>query len=266
MFKLSNSGDSIYASLEKTLNAIGKSVFVRFYYDFKDANIPYDKIVEKLFNENSRTKSKQQGFRIYRARHIFATGQQIKALELIAESKKVDLEIRDLAKQILKDEMSQETVNRDIEDEKFIISLDKEIVYGTHDFFQYDNTPKAPKNKKEIISEKYTRSSSVSKHALIKANYLCEYDETHFVFKRRNSDKNYTEPHHLVPLSAAGDFPDVDLDREQNVVSLCSNCHNILHYGADYEIVLKPLYENRKELLSAIGIVITYEELKKYYM
>ncbi|MDD7731030.1 MAG: HNH endonuclease, partial [Eubacteriales bacterium] len=85
------------------------------------------------------------------------------------------------------------------------------------------------------------------------------------VFTRRNSDKNYTEPHHIVPLSASADFPNVDLDREQNVVSLCSNCHNILHYGADFESILKPLYEKRKDLLKAIGVEISYEELKKYY-
>ena len=53
--------------------------------------------------------------------------------------------------------------------------------------------------------------------------------------------------------------------REQNVVSLCSNCHNILHYGADFEKILKPLFEKRKDLLKAIGVEISYEELKKYY-
>lgn len=94
---------------------------------------------------------------------------------------------------------------------------------------------------------------------------MCEADNSHFVFRRKNSNTNYTEPHHLVPLSASKDFPDVDLDREQNVVSLCSNCHNLLHYGADIDGLLTLLYNQRKELLAAVGIVLTYDQLRKYY-
>lgn len=115
------------------------------------------------------------------------------------------------------------------------------------------------------VSEKYPRNRAVSRRALFKANYLCECDNNHFVFKRRNSTINYTEPHHLVPLSAAKDFPEIDLDREQNVVSLCSSCHNLLHYGADFEGVLKLLYKKRKQLLKDIGVDIEFDELKKYY-
>lgn len=97
------------------------------------------------------------------------------------------------------------------------------------------------------------------------AKYLCEVDNAHFIFRRKNATTTYTEPHHLVPLSAQKYFPDVNLDREQNVVSLCSNCHNNLHYGADIDEILKPLYEMRKELLQKIGIDISYKQLKNYY-
>ena len=69
----------------------------------------------------------------------------------------------------------------------------------------------------------------------------------------------------MIPLCAAKDFPNIDLDREQNVVSLCSNCHNWLHYGDETDVILKPLYEARKDLLKAIGAEITYEQLKAYY-
>ena len=98
-----------------------------------------------------------------------------------------------------------------------------------------------------------------------RAQYLCEVDNSHFVFKRRNRSDNYTEPHHLVPLSAHRDFPGIDLDREQNIVSLCSNCHNILHYGASYKEILYELYIQRRELLKQIGIVISFEQLVSYY-
>ena len=94
---------------------------------------------------------------------------------------------------------------------------------------------------------------------------MCEVSDQHQLFKRKNSNINYTEPHHLVPLYAVDKFPDIDLDREQNVVSLCSGCHNWLHYGSDIDVVLRPLYEKRRELLRSIGIDITYEQLKEFY-
>lgn len=259
------SKDTKYTSLNETLSAAGKSVFVRFYYDFKDTSISQEVLAEKLFRENPATTSKRQGFRIPRARHIFEIGKQIEALKIVIASKKINEEIKNLAKEILAKEERSEIIKKDIEGEEFLCEVNNAVVYGAETSFEYDNTPRQPKKKTEQLSEKYIRSQRVAKNALTKAGNLCEYDNKHYVFTRRNSDKNYTEPHHIVPLSASTDFPNVDLDREQNVVSLCSNCHNILHYGADFEKILKPLYEKRKELLKAIGIEILYEELKKYY-
>ena len=54
-------------------------------------------------------------------------------------------------------------------------------------------------------------------------------------------------------------------DWEQNIVSLCSNCHNMLHYGASYKEVLHELYVQRSELLKQIGIVVSFEQLVSYY-
>ena len=44
-----------------------------------------------------------------------------------------------------------------------------------------------------------------------------------------------------------------------------SSSHNQVHYGKDIEIILKPLYERRKDLLARVGIYITYAELLKMY-
>ena len=72
------------------------------------------------------------------------------------------------------------------------------------------------------------------------------------------------EPHHLIPLSQHKKF-NVSLDVEENIVSLCSNCHNQLHYGKGHEILLKKLYDERKDLLEAAGIYVTFEELVAMY-
>lgn len=75
------------------------------------------------------------------------------------------------------------------------------------------------------------------------------------------------EPHHLIPLSQTDAF-EVSLDREQNIVSLCSNCHNQIHYGRkeDVRALLSQLFQARKEPLAAIlGQAITLEDLFRIY-
>ena len=57
----------------------------------------------------------------------------------------------------------------------------------------------------------------------------------------------------------------VSLDVEENIVSLCSNCHNQIHYGKDSESLIKKLYANRKELLKEAGIVLSEQELLEMY-
>lgn len=58
---------------------------------------------------------------------------------------------------------------------------------------------------------------------------------------------------------------DVSLDVEENIVSLCSNCHNQIHYGKDADVLLRKLYEERKDALASVGIKITLERLLEMY-
>ena len=250
--------DTKYEDLNTALAAVGKAVFVNFYYDFKDFSIPSDELAKKIYSENPGSKSTSQNFRIPRARHIFELGQEQDALRIIIDSKRVDAQAIEKAKKILDKETKMDNfLVESVEERQFIECFNKD--------FQYDNSPKSAPAKVERTQCIYPRKKEVSKNALRYANYLCEVDSNHFVFKRKNSQNNYTEPHHLVPLSAYCDFPNVDLDREQNIVSLCSNCHNLLHYGATYKDTLYGLYLQRRELLAQIGIVISFEQLLSYY-
>lgn len=132
--------------------------------------------------------------------------------------------------------------------------------------FTYDNNPK-PKGQSVTVKGRkvYKRDKKISAQALVNANFKCEIDNTHFTFIRKSIDKPYTEPHHLIPMAYTDKF-DVSLDREQNIVSLCSNCHNQLHYGKDIEPLLRILYEKRKKLLNSIlKHNITFDDLLKLY-
>lgn len=109
----------------------------------------------------------------------------------------------------------------------------KNVNVGRAEGFEYNGTVKHKENPIYINGRKtYPRDKQTSINALVHANYECEIDCSHPTFIRRNSGKKYTEPHHLVPMAYSGMF-EVSLDREQNIVSLCSNCHNQIHYGID---------------------------------
>jgi len=101
--------------------------------------------------------------------------------------------------------------------------------------------------------------------ALKRANYLCEYEKEDRTFMRKNG-KPYTEPHHLIPISKYRDF-DYSVDAMENIVSLCSHCHNLLHYGCweEKEPVLRKLYDDRKDALENCGLKLTFDRLKSYY-
>lgn len=131
--------------------------------------------------------------------------------------------------------------------------------------FEYKGQPQTKTEPVFINGHKsYKRDKKKAINALRKAKFKCEISSEHPTFIRRNSDQNYTEPHHLIPLRFSDDFP-VSLDIEENIISLCSNCHNQLHYGRDICPLLEKLYNARKDVLKQAGIDITLENLFKMY-
>ncbi|SCT12397.1 HNH endonuclease [Staphylococcus caeli] len=101
--------------------------------------------------------------------------------------------------------------------------------------------------------------------ALKLANYKCEYNPEDRTFTRRNG-KEYTEPHHLIPISKYREF-DRSLDVKENIVSLCSHCHNLLHYGRleEKEGMLEKILLDRQDQLRGYGISISLDQLSDYY-
>lgn len=109
------------------------------------------------------------------------------------------------------------------------------------------------------------RNTKIAIEALKGAGFKCEVDPNHQTFLRKNGTP-YTEPHHLIPISKYKDFP-YSLDVQSNIVSLCSNCHNLLHYGRmeEKQVILLKLHNNRKKELAKQGIELDLNSLKKYY-
>lgn len=151
------------------------------------------------------------------------------------------------------------------EDTNLIAELNAVDLTGVLENYHFQGKPKA-KTSPVVIADRriYPRDRQTAKNALSHSGYKCEIDCTHPTFLRRNSGKPYTEPHHLIPMEFSDEF-DVSLDVEENIVSLCSNCHNQIHYGQGAEDLIKKLYELRKDDLKRVGIDITFEKLRCYY-
>jgi len=127
--------------------------------------------------------------------------------------------------------------------------------------------PKGPVSNRTGNKNTYLRYPSISRLALSKAGYQCEANIEHSSFLSRRTSEQYMEPHHLIPMSMT-DYFNVSLDREQNIFSLCSNCHNQIHYGTkeDVQKLIAQLFSARKnEICSVLGRAITLEEIYKIY-
>ncbi len=172
----------------------------------------------------------------------------------------------DLAKALVKvyPELDLIGLNEE-EDDQLISDLKQSTMSDASEDFEYAGGKK--KKATPIFTnghKTYPRDRQTAVNALAHAHFKCEVNDEHPTFIRKKSDRPYTEPHHLVPMSFSDSF-DVSLDREENIVSLCSNCHNEIHYGRDAKDLIEKLYDDRKDLLESVGIVITLEELLGMY-
>ena len=151
------------------------------------------------------------------------------------------------------------------EEEKLIDELENALAFKLPETFRYSGIPKEKSKPLEI--EKYNiypRDKKIALNALFSANYLCEIDLRHPTFIRKKSNRPYTEIHHLIPM-AFSDLFENSLDIEENIVSLCSNCHNEIHYGKNAKSIIIDLYNRRIKLLKSVGLNISKENLLKLY-
>ena len=85
--------------LVRVLNSVGKSTFVKYYYNFKDKS--RDECI-MLFDEDFTDKAK--GTRTGHAQIIFRENKHLEALTIIADSNRVDDATRKRATEILRAE------------------------------------------------------------------------------------------------------------------------------------------------------------------
>lgn len=137
--------------------------------------------------------------------------------------------------------------------------------FDARDFVLVDFKPKEKQTPSIVNGRKrWDRNYTVARRSLRMEGFKCMIDEEHTSFFRRNSTEKYMEAHHLVPLEFSDEFA-VSLDVEANIVSLCSNCHNQIHYGEGADELITKLYDLRREYLLESGINISLERLLNMY-
>lgn len=132
-------------------------------------------------------------------------------------------------------------------------------------FFEKDINRMDIKIKKpKIITSTHSvweRNQIIITQAIAGADYKCENDFKHKTFTSKTTGENYMEGHHLIPLKFQNEF-DCSLDVYANIISLCPNCHKLLHFGVENEkeYVLDKLFDERKDRLIKSGIDVSRRE------
>jgi hypothetical protein len=116
----------------------------------------------------------------------------------------------------------------------------------------------------------YKINSRLAKTVLVKTDFKCEANTNHKTFSTKKMS-NYVECHHLIPMSfQKRKFflnKRLNLDREENITSLCPTCHRAVHLGIreEQKEILKKLYDKKGEKLKELKLVNSLSELISYY-
>ena len=155
-------------------------------------------------------------------------------------------------------------MENEIEESVEQIKLAAESIHEEADF-SYAGAPQEKKPYEETKGRKIIpRDIQKKRKALLHAGYKCEFDEGHKSFISKATGLPYMEAHHLIPMEYYNNF-DVSIDVEENIISLCSNCHREIHHGKDASVIVKKLYEQRKPYLRKAGIDISLNQLLVWY-
>lgn len=144
-----------------------------------------------------------------------------------------------------------------------------EAVLATNDYDEDLNNSEPeppPHSLSNNLIKKYKRDVLKAQKAIRASGFKCEVDNTHHSFISAVSKKMYLEAHHLIPMAAQANF-EVSLDVVPNIISLCPNCHRMIHHATfkDKVLIIKKLMSNRESSLAKKGIYISEQDLLNLY-
>lgn len=145
--------------------------------------------------------------------------------------------------------------------------------YSESELKQIDNCdyhyePKVVEGKKKTLRE--NTDTRLKATRMEQANYLCEIDHNHRTFTNASGNYQYLECHHIIPMNAQKDFPNIKLDSMFNLIAICPICHMQVHYATPEEKdeIFAKMYELRKKEMLEHGFDLAKinEIFNKYYL
>ena len=156
-----------------------------------------------------------------------------------------------------------------MEDESYQKEINNSSIYDNHTLKLVSN--RRPQLSKLSGRTRYKIDPRIAKTVIANNNYMCEYAQILGTVHKTFSNKKgvqYQEGHHLIPIKAQKNIV-VNIDRTENIVSLCPTCHRAIHNACKDEKleILTKLYAKKIKDLKKCGIDITLEDLfNKYYI
>lgn len=129
-------------------------------------------------------------------------------------------------------------------------------------------TAPLPVPPRQLINERYQwkRDPKIAKESLINSNYQCEFNKEHITFISEVSGEMFMEAHHLIPMNLQNKF-EYSLDVPGNIVSLCPNCHRMIHHAGKVQKnkLIEKLFHSRSNEMEFFKIVTSIEVILKAY-
>lgn len=122
-----------------------------------------------------------------------------------------------------------------------------------------------PVSKQVVTTQTgWLRNQLIVEQVIESADYCCENNTKHETFIAQSTGKRYMEGHHLIPMKYQTEF-NFSIDVYANIISLCPNCHKLLHYGIMKEKIytLEKIYNERAGRLRKSGIDISQSDFIK---
>lgn len=199
-------------------------------------------------------------------KHVYEISIKGVDFDLLDEIEKQDIDyhkVRNVEEQytMMMDDLEYQT----------LVELSKELQLSEEQIYELNHRPIVYPSSKNPNKRPLTKGVWAQYVAKIN-DYRCECaseEEPHTTFITA-SLKDYVEVHHLIPLKYQRQYT-CNLDRTDNLVVLCPNCHNALHYGSEEEKRkrLKVLFHKKATMFEIIKneeVITSYEELyEKYY-
>lgn len=115
--------------------------------------------------------------------------------------------------------------------------------------------------------KRYKTNPRISKTVIEMSGFKCQVDDKHITFHTTKGTL-FAEAHHLIPMSFQDKFLPHNLDRKENIISLCPTCHRATHLGnkKEKEDRLKLLFGIKLKELEKAGIEIDFDTLIKLYI